>query len=79
MNMAWDDDATVTGANITGAEWNALVTYIKSVISASGTVTPTKIVIPSGGLPIYASDGVTQIGSIDESGNLLMKGMFGQL
>ena len=39
------------------------------------TITPVKIVSPGvGGILFYASDGVTQIAVLDESGNLGIKG-----
>ena len=50
------------------------------IIDNDGTVVPVKIKAPdTGGIKIYASDGVTQIALIDEDGNLFIKGSIGQL
>ncbi len=50
------------------------------VISSSGYVKPVRVVAPSsGGILFYASDGVTQIGLLDENGNLGIRGILYQL
>jgi hypothetical protein len=50
------------------------------IISSSRHVTAVRIVSPdAGGIPIYASDGITQIALIDENGNLFLKGSIGSL
>ena len=49
------------------------------VIDSSRTVKPAKIIVPVGGLEIYASNGVTLIAKIDESGNLYILGGVGSL
>jgi len=45
------------------------------IIDSNGYVKSVRLQCPdSGGIPIYASDGSTQIGLIDNDGNLRLKG-----
>lgn len=52
----------------------------KLIINNSGHILPVRLQSrDSGGLSIYASDGLTQIALIDEDGNLFIKGSIGSL
>jgi len=73
------DDANFVKDYIEDAEEtvNTLSLNIKGseVISSTGYVKPVRIVNPdAGGTLIYASDGTTQIGELDDNGNLKIKG-----
>lgn len=48
-------------------------------ISSERYVKPARIIVPVGGLEIYASNGITLIAKIDESGNLWILGGVGSL
>ena len=49
------------------------------VVSLARAVKPASINAPVGGIIFYASDDVTVIAILDESGNLLLKGGVGSL
>ena len=47
------------------------------IISSAGHVKPIRIQNPdSNGTPFFASDGTTQIGLLDDNGNLSIKGQY---
>lgn len=35
--LSWDDDKTITGATVSGSDWNTMVTEIKTVKVATNT------------------------------------------
>jgi hypothetical protein len=50
------------------------------IIDTSGYAKPVRVVArDSSGILFYASDGITQIALLDESGNLFIKGSVGSL
>lgn len=51
--MAWDDDKTITGATISGSDWNTMVTKIKEV----SVNTNTKVILDGTGDTYLIFDG----------------------
>ena len=49
------------------------------VITSARYIKPVRIILPVGGLNFYASNGVTVVGSLDESSNFLILGGVGSL
>lgn len=61
-----------TGGELSAAEFNQILDAIKD---GTRRIVPQQIVNPdSNGLPFFASDGVTQIATLDDNGNFRIKG-----
>jgi len=45
------------------------------IVSSTRAVTPSKLIaVDSNGIKFYASDGITHVGTLDDNGNLIIKG-----
>jgi len=61
-----------TGGQLTAAEFNQLLDALKD---GTRNIIPESVTAPdSDGIVFYASDGTTEIGRLDDNGNLLIKG-----
>ena len=68
------DQITVTHAA------NSITFSLPTPLVTPGGIKPASILIPAGGqISFYASDGVTEVARLDDSGNLFIKGMISSL
>ena len=67
--------SVIEAGDITDLRQNTKIPDGETIVDSNGEYKQNKIIAPdAGGIKFYASDGVTHIGTLDENGNLLVKG-----